>query len=496
MAVEPLIFDLSKPGRRGMRVPASDVPAAELPADLQRDRLDWPEVSEIDVIRHFTRLSQKNHAVDISFYPLGSCTMKYNPKINEAVARLPGFAGIHPYQDERTVQGALELIWELQAMLAEISGFAEIGVQPAAGAHGELTGVSIIRAYHRGRGDRGDHGRTKILVPDSAHGTNPATAVMAGFEAVTIPSDGRGNVDLDALRALVGPDTAGLMITNPNTLGLWDEHIHEIVDLVHAAGGLVYNDGANFNAILGIAKPADLGIDIMHFNLHKTFSTPHGGGGPGSGPVGVRPELAEYLPGPRVRRVEEEGEFRYEWFEPGNSVGRVHSFHGNFGMFVRAYTYIRMHGEEGLRQVSEDAVLNANYIRASLDDRYQIAYDRVCMHECVFSASRQKAHGVKALDIAKRLLDFGIHPPTVYFPLIVPEALMVEPTETESKESIDHFIAAMRQIADEAEENPEIVTTAPHTTEYKRLDEVGANRSLNLRWHPAAEPARDAVAAD
>ncbi|HEX5499204.1 MAG TPA: aminomethyl-transferring glycine dehydrogenase subunit GcvPB, partial [Thermomicrobiales bacterium] len=411
----------------------------------------------------------------------------------EAVARLPGFAGIHPYQDERTVQGALELIWELQEMLAEISGFAEIGVQPAAGAHGELTGVSIIRAYHQ---HRGDHGRTKILVPDSAHGTNPATAVMAGFEAVTIPSDARGNTDLDALRALVGPDTAGLMITNPSTLGLWDEHIQQIVDVVHAAGGLVYNDGANFNAILGIAKPADLGIDIMHFNLHKTFSTPHGGGGPGSGPVGVRAEFAGYLPGPRVRRVEENGETRYEWFEPANSVGRVHSFHGNFGMFVRAYTYIRMHGAEGLRQVSEDAVLNANYIRASLDDRYQIAYDRVCMHECVFSASRQKAHGVRALDIAKRLLDFGIHPPTVYFPLIVPEALMVEPTETESKESVDVFIAAMRQIADEAEENPEIVTTAPHTTEYKRLDEVGANRSLNLRWQPAAEPVRDAVAAD
>ncbi|HEU5434648.1 MAG TPA: aminomethyl-transferring glycine dehydrogenase subunit GcvPB, partial [Thermomicrobiales bacterium] len=409
MAVEPLIFELSKPGRRGMRTPASDVPAAELPADLARDRLDWPEVSEIDVIRHFTRLSQKNHAVDISFYPLGSCTMKYNPKINEAVARLPGFAGIHPYQDERTVQGALELIWELQEMLAEISGFAEIGVQPAAGAHGELTGVSIIRAYHR---DRGDHGRTKILVPDSAHGTNPATAVMAGFAVVTIPSDARGNTDLDALRALVGPDTAGLMITNPSTLGLWDEHIQEIVDLVHAAGGLVYNDGANFNAILGIAKPAALGIDIMHFNLHKTFSTPHGGGGPGSGPVGVRPELADYLPGPRVRQLEDDGDVRYEWFAPANSVGRVHSFHGNFGMFVRAYTYIRMHGEEGLRQVSEDAVLNANYIRASLDDRYQLAFDRICMHECVFSASRQKAHGVRALDIAKRLLDFGIHPPT------------------------------------------------------------------------------------
>ena len=298
MAVEPLIFELSKPGRRGVRMPAPDVPAAAPPAELTRERLDWPEVSEIDVIRHFTRLSQKNHAVDINFYPLGSCTMKYNPKINEAVARLPGFAGIHPLQDERTVQGALELIWELQEMLAEISGFAAVGVQPAAGAHGEMTGVKIIRAHHH---DRGEFGRTKILVPDSAHGTNPATAVMSGFEVVTVPSDERGNVSLPALAAALGPDTAGLMITNPNTLGLWDEHVEEVVRLVHEAGGLVYNDGANFNAILGVVRPGDLGFDVMHFNLHKTFSTPHGGGGPGSGPVGVRAGLEEYLPGPRCR---------------------------------------------------------------------------------------------------------------------------------------------------------------------------------------------------
>ncbi len=298
MAVEPLIFELAKSGRRGVRFPAPDVPETPLPEELLREDLAWPEVSEIDVVRHYTRLSQKNHAIDIGFYPLGSCTMKYNPKINEAVARLPGFAAIHPYQDERTVQGALELMWDLQEMLGEISGFAAVALQPAAGAHGELTGVSVIRAWHESRGDTG---RTKILVPDSAHGTNPATAIMAGYQVVTIPSDPRGNCDLEAVRAAVGPDTAGLMITNPNTLGLWDEHIEELVELVHAAGGLVYNDGANFNAILGIVRPGDLGIDVMHYNLHKTFSTPHGGGGPGSGPVGVRPDLAEFLPGPRVR---------------------------------------------------------------------------------------------------------------------------------------------------------------------------------------------------
>jgi glycine dehydrogenase subunit 2 len=485
MAVEPLIFELSKPGRRGVRFPKTDVPEVDLPATMQRERLDWPEVSEIDVIRHYTRLSQKNHAIDINIYPLGSCTMKYNPKINEVVARYPGFAEIHPLQDPETVQGALELMHELQEMLAEISGFAAVSLQPAAGAHGELTGVLIARAYHAARGDSA---RRKILVPDSAHGTNPATAAMAGFEVVTLPSDERGNVDLDALRRLVGPDTAALMITNPNTLGLWDEHIEEVVQIVHEAGGLVYNDGANFNAILGIARPGDLGIDIMHFNLHKTFSTPHGGGGPGSGPVGVRAGLEEFLPTPHLRKVEADGQVRYEWYEPKQSIGRIHSFYGNFGMHVRAYTYIRMHGAAGLRQVSEDAVLNANYLLANLRDRYDVPYDRTCMHEFVLSATRQKRNGVRALDIAKRLLDFGMHPPTVYFPLIVPEALMIEPTETESKESLDGFIAAMRQIADEAETSPEVVTSAPHNTEYKRLDEVTANRNLNLRWRPAAEP--------
>ena len=508
MAVEPLIFELSQPERRGVRFPAPDVPETPFPDELRRDRLDWPEVSEIDVIRHFTRLSQKNHAIDINIYPLGSCTMKYNPKINEAVARLPGFAELHPYQDEADAQGALELMHELQEMLGEISGFDAVGLQPAAGSQGELTGVLMIRAYHR---ERGDTARTKILVPDSAHGTNPATAIMAGFEVVTLPSDARGNVDLEAVRSAVGSDTAGLMITNPNTLGLWDEHIREVVDLVHEAGGLVYNDGANFNAILGIARPGDLGIDVMHFNLHKTFSTPHGGGGPGSGPVGVRADLEAYLPGPRVRAVRTEAGsgnggatdegVRFEWFQPEKSIGRVHSFHGNFGMHVRAYCYIRMHGAAGLRQVSEDAVLNANYLLARLRDRYEVAYDRTCMHELVLSGSRQKANGVRTLDIAKRLLDFGVHPPTTYFPLIVPESIMIEPTETESKESLDFFVDAMLQIADEAERTPEVVTGAPHRTEFKRLDEVAANRNLNLRWQPApaeqaaAQP-KEALAAD
>ncbi|MGB3305676.1 MAG: aminomethyl-transferring glycine dehydrogenase subunit GcvPB [Thermomicrobiales bacterium] len=491
MAVEPLIFELSKSGRRAITFPQPDVPETNLPEDLQRDELNWPEVSEIDVIRHFTRLSQKNHAIDINMYPLGSCTMKYNPKINEVVARYPGFARLHPYQPEGTVQGALELMYELQTMLAEISGFDEVTLQPAAGAHGELTGCLVIRAYHH---ERGETGRTKMLIPDSAHGTNPATARMAGFEVVTVPSDARGNVDIDKVRALVGQDTAGLMITNPNTLGLWDERIQEVVDLVHEAGGLVYNDGANFNAILGIARPGDLDIDIMHYNLHKTFSTPHGGGGPGSGPVGVRAELAKYLPGPRVRKVEKDGADWYEWFQPEQSIGQLHSFNGNFGMHVRAYTYIRMHGEDGLRQVSKDAVLSANYLLARLRDAYDVAYDRTCMHEFVLSGNRQKAHGVKTLDIAKRTLDFGIHPPTTYFPLIVQEALMIEPTETESKESLDYFADTFLQIADEAINNPGYVTSAPHETEYKRLDEVGANRALNLRWKP--EPVREPVAAD
>ena len=486
MAVEPLIFELSRPGRRGVQFPPADVPATEIPAHLRRDGLDWPEVSEIDVVRHFTRVSQKNHAIDINMYPLGSCTMKYNPKINEAVARYAGFGSAHPLQDESTVQGSLELMYDLQQMLSSISGFPTVTLQPAAGAQGEFTGVLVIRAYHH---SRGDEARRTIIVPDSAHGTNPATAAMVGYKVVQVSSDARGNVDIEKLRTLVGPDTAGMMITNPNTLGLWDENIRDAIAVVHEAGGLVYNDGANFNAILGMVRPGDLNIDVMHFNLHKTFSTPHGGGGPGSGPVGVREGLEQFVPGPIVEKRGDE----YGWSQPAESVGRLHGFHGNHGMHVRAYTYIRMHGENGLRQVSQDAVLAANYLKVNLTDRYQIAYDRPCMHEFVLSASRQKALGVRTLDIAKRLLDFGVHPPTTYFPLIVSEALMIEPTETESKETLDYFIAAMRQIADEAETTPEKVTGAPHNTEYKRLDDVTANRTLNLRW--GSEQSRELVGA-
>jgi len=483
MRVEPLIFELSKPGRQGIAMPELDVPLSALPDEFVRGELPLPEVSEVDVVRHFTRLSQLNHAVDIDMYPLGSCTMKYNPKINEVVARLPGFAQIHPLQEPRTIQGALELMYHLQCYLAEIAGFDAVSLQPAAGAHGELTGILIARAYFD---SIGDHGRTTVLIPDSAHGTNPATAAMAGFKVIEVKSDGRGNVDIEELRRLAGPDTAALMITNPNTLGLWDEHIDEVIEIIHGVGGLVYNDGANFNAILGIARPGDLGVDIMHFNLHKTFSTPHGGGGPGSGPVGVKAHLAPFLPGPVVG-LAAEGDVQYTWVWPEQSIGKIHSFHGNFGMHVRAYAYIRMHGAAGLRKVSEDAVLAANYLLARLRDRYEVAYDRTCMHEFVLSASRQKQRGVRAMDIAKRLLDFGFHPPTVYFPLIVPEALMIEPTETESLETLDRFVSALIQIADEAEREPEIVQRAPHQTFYKRLDDVRANRELNLRWEPRTD---------
>lgn len=492
MAVEPLIFEMSKPGRHGTTVPKSVVPETDIPTELCRDDLDLPEVSEIDVIRHYTRLSHKNHAIDINMYPLGSCTMKYNSKINEIVARFPGNSAIHPLQDPEEVQGALHLMYDLQEMLCEISGFEAITLQPAAGALGELTGILIARAYHE---SRGDHQRDTVIVPASAHGTNPATAKMAGFKVVTVESDERGNVKLDQLRELVGPDTAALMITNPSTLGVWDENITEVVDIVHNAGGLVYNDGANFNAILGIVKPTDIDIDITHFNLHKTFSTPHGGGGPGSGPVGVRTELAEFLPCPTIAKTtDDDGNDFYTYHWPEKSIGRVHGFLGNFGMHVRAYTYIRMHGADGLRRVSEDAVLSANYILAKLRDAYEVPYDRSCMHELVLSANRQKQNGVRALDIAKRLLDFGIHAPTVYFPLIVPEAMLIEPTETESLETLNLFIDIMLQIAEEAETNPEMVTGAPHNIEYKRLDEVNANRNLNLRWVP--EHAQEAVAAD
>ena len=485
---EPLLFELGKPGRRGVPLPSSDVPEEPIPAELCREALDLPEVSELDVVRHFTRLSQLNYAIDLGFYPLGSCTMKYNPRINEDAARQPGFARLHPYQPEATVQGALELLYELQGYLAEISGFDAVTLQPAAGAHGELAGIMIARAYHESRGDTA---RTKVIVPDSAHGTNPATAAMAGYQVVEVPSDEHGNVDLARLRELVGPDTAAMMITNPNTLGLYDQGASELVEIVHQAGGLVYNDGANFNAILGIVKPGEIGFDIMHFNVHKTFSTPHGGGGPGGGPVGVKAHLAQFLPTPRLVKDDGPDGPVYRWEPVPESFGRLHSFHGNFGVMVRAYTYIRSNGDSGLRSISEHAVLNANYLRAHLSDVYELPYDRGNMHELCLSGSRQKRRGVRTLDIAKRLIDFGFYPPTIYFPLIVEEALLIEPTETESLETLDAFIAAMRQIAREAEEQPEQVTSAPHHAPVTRLDEATAARRPNLRWQPEAQQAAD-----
>jgi glycine dehydrogenase subunit 2 len=472
----------------GVRFPEPDVPYAPLPDGLVRGDLHFPEVSEMGVIRHFTHLSLYNYSIDSGLYPLGSCTMKYNPRVNEEAARLPGFAFTHPLQPIETVQGNLLVMYELQEMLKEISGFAGVSLQPAAGAHGELTGVLIIRAYHQ---SRGDSQRTRIIIPDSAHGTNPASSAMSGFDVITVPSDANGNVDLEALRGLCDEHLAGIMLTNPNTLGLFDCNIVEIIGLVHQSGGLVYGDGANLNALLGVARPGDLGIDVMHFNLHKTFSTPHGGGGPGSGPVGVAGHLVDFLPGPIVGIIEEGGEETaplYGFITPAQSVGRVKSFYGHFGMLVRAFTYIAMHGPDGLRKVAEYAVLNANYLMARLKGKYHLAYDRTCMHECVFEGQWADAPGVHALDISKRLMDYNFHPPTNYFPLIVHEALMIEPTETESKETLDAFADTMLKIAEEAHTNPSLLQEAPHNTPVSRLDEVKAARDLVLCcWRPEHE---------
>ena len=490
--VEPLIYDLSVAGRPGVPLPASDVPAAALPKGLVRQELPLPEVSEIDVVRHFVQLSQLNHSVDTGFYPLGSCTMKYNPKVNEDAARLPGFAFSHPLQDPETAQGNLALMYSVQEWLKEISGFAGISLQPAAGAHGELTGILIIRAYHRSRGDTK---RTKILIPNSAHGTNPASTAMGGFEVVELPSDERGNVDLKALRAACDDTVAGLMLTNPNTLGLFEEHVQEVVEQIHACGGLVYGDGANMNALLGVVRPGDLGIDVMHFNLHKTFSTPHGGGGPGSGPVGACEKLIDFLPGPIVDVIEAGDEEEAPLFGlvmPAKTIGRVKSFHGHFGVLVRAYAYIRMEGKQGMRAIADHAVLNANYLRAKLRDAYHVPYDRICMHEFVAEGRWADAPDIRALDVAKRLMDFGFHPPTNYFPLIVHEALMIEPTESESLQVLDAFAEAMLKIAGEAHTNPDVLHTAPHVTPVGRMDEVKAAKDLVLRCRPAGlgEPAK------
>jgi glycine dehydrogenase subunit 2 len=474
---EPLLFETSRPGRSGVRVPALTVPETPVPADWVRSGLELPEVSEVDVMRHYVRLSHLNYSVDSGFYPLGSCTMKYNPKVNEAAARLEGFAGLHPLADERDAQGALALMHGLQLMLAEIGGFAAVSLQPAAGAHGELTGILILR---RRLADLGQAHRTRILVPDSAHGTNPASTAMAGLEAVQIPSDDRGNVDIAKLKAALDERTAGLMLTNPNTLGLFEERLEEVTSLVHEAGGLVYGDGANFNAILGICRPGELGIDVMHVNLHKTFSTPHGGGGPGSGVVGVVKDLAPYLPAPVVER-RQGGDPEYRWAVPAKTIGRVKSFHGNFGILVRAYAYIRMLGPAGLRAVAENAVLNANYLQELIRDAYPVPHaDRRCMHEFVAQGRFEGAPDVRALDVAKRLIDKGFHPPTNYFPLIVPEALMIEPTETESRETLERFSDALHEIAREAVTDPALLHDAPHDAPVRRLDEVKAARDLKV----------------
>lgn len=472
---QALIFELSRPGRIAYSLPECDVPrrpVAELLPDyaLRSEPAALPEVYEVDVIRHYTALSRRNFGVDNGFYPLGSCTMKYNPKVNEDVARYTGFAKIHPYQPEESIQGAMELLHTLQNDLAALTGMDAVTLQPAAGAHGEWTGLMMIRSYHEARGER----RTKVLVPDSSHGTNPASATVAGFETVTLPSTPEGLVDLDALRQAVGNDTAALMLTNPNTLGLFEKQITDIAAIVHDAGGLLYYDGANSNAIMGITRPGDMGFDVVHLNLHKTMSTPHGGGGPGAGPVGVKQRLIPYLPKPLVVR-DPQGVYHWDR-EQGDSIGRVKAFYGNFGILVRAYAYIRSYGPDGLKRVSECAVLNANYMMHRLAPHFDLPYPGHCKHEFVMSGRGLKKFGVRTLDVAKRLLDFGYHPPTIYFPLNVEECIMIEPTETESKETLDAFVDTMIHIAREAEENPELVLNAPYTTPVTRLDETTAAR--------------------
>ncbi|MBW2269145.1 MAG: aminomethyl-transferring glycine dehydrogenase subunit GcvPB [Deltaproteobacteria bacterium] len=485
---EPLVFELSRPGRIGYSLPAYDVPPVDavqmLPDGSVRDDIEgMPEVSEVDVVRHFTRMSTWNASVDLGLYPLGSCTMKYNPKINERAARLGGFADAHPLQPASEQQGFLELCHRLENELAEICGMDRVTLQPAAGAQGELAGIMMIRAYHEHRGEL----RSKILVPDSAHGTNPASAALNGYEVVAIPSDEDGILHPEAIEAVMSEDVAGLMITNPSTLGLFEEHVVRICEIVHAKGGLVYGDGANLNALLGIARPGDLGIDVMHINLHKTFSTPHGGGGPGSGPVGVKNVLAPYLPTPVVRELAgaEGAGFVLDYDLP-QSIGRLHANFGNAGMFVRAHAYIRSLGPDGLKRCAEMAVLNANYLLARLRTAYHVPFDRAVMHECVLTDRSLQDTGVTTLDVAKRLIDYGYHPPTIYFPLIVHGAIMIEPTESESLDGLDRFADAMLAIAQEAREDADTVRTAPHHTRRSRLDETRAARKPILRWQPAA----------
>ncbi len=486
---ERLLFEQSRPGRIGADLPGLDVPdvdAATVLADvaLRDDLPTLPELSEVDVVRHFTRLSTWNASVDLGLYPLGSCTMKYNPKLNERVARLSGFSSAHPLQPPELLQGFLHLAYQLERHLAEISGLDRVSLQPAAGAQGELAGIMMIRAYFRHRGES----RSRILVPDSAHGTNPASAALNGFEVVAVPSGDDGILHPEAVEAAMTPDVAALMITNPNTLGLFEAHMPRIAEIVHAQGGLVYGDGANLNALMGIARPGDLGTDVMHFNLHKTFSTPHGGGGPGSGPVGVKNILAPYLPTPVINRRQNEGRTNYDLdYEFPHSIGRLHGHYGNVGMMIRAYAYIRSLGPDGLRRSTEMAVLNANYLLARLRRAYHVPFDRPVMHECVLSDRLLAETGVTTMDIAKRLIDYGYHPPTIYFPLIVPGALMIEPTESENLEGLDRFADALLAIDREAREEPELVRSAPHHTRRTRLDETRAARKPVLRWRPESD---------
>ncbi|HXY81990.1 MAG TPA: aminomethyl-transferring glycine dehydrogenase subunit GcvPB [Gaiellaceae bacterium] len=482
-----LIYEKSQPGRRASAIPRhAGLPAPEVPAELRRahpPRL--PEVPEFELVRHFTELSTRNFGVDTGFYPLGSCTMKYNPRVNERLVGLPGFAQLHPHQEEEGAQGALELEWRLEQILAEVTGLDAVSLQPAAGSQGELTGLMLVRAYFEDRGESAQ--RRKVVIPDTAHGTNPASVTMSGYELTHVQTDTRGNIDVEDLRAKVDEHTAALMLTNPSTLGLFDENIEELERIFHGAGALMYYDGANLNAVCGISRPGDMGFDIVHINLHKTFSQPHGGGGPGGGPIAVRGMLEPFLPVPAVVH-RDDGSFGLDFDRP-KSIGKVRGFTGPFGVFVRAYAYMRMYGPR-LREMSEAAVLNANYVLARLKDAYELPYDRLCMHEFVLSARELKReHGATALDVAKRLMDYGFHPPTIYFPLVVPEALMIEPTETETKETLDAFCEAMLAIAREAAEDPELLKEAPHHRPVRRLDEVRAAKTPIVKYEFEQHPA-------
>ena len=478
-----LIFEKSRPGRMASGVPKCDVPEVAVESiinkNLLRSDVDLPEVAEVDLIRHYIQLSKRNFGVDVGFYPLGSCTMKYNPKVNEEAAKLPGFTALHPYAPAEFSQGSLQLMYELRQYLSEIFGMADFALQPAAGAHGELTGVMVMKKYFEKKGEN----RMHMLIPDAAHGTNPASSALCGYQVVTVRSNAEGGVDIDHLGELMTENVAGLMLTNPNTLGLFERNIEQVAKIIHAKGGFLYCDGANANAFMGITKPGDLGIDVIQLNLHKTFSTPHGCGGPGSGPVGVGKNLVPYLPIPRIVKKGSS----YDWdYDCPDSIGRVKAFYGNFNVMVKAYTYIRSIGPDGLKRVSEIAVLNANYVKERLTPYYDIAYDRICMHECVFSGKRQvKESGIHTTDIAKRLLDYGYHPPTIYFPMIVAEAIMIEPNETESKETLDAFCDTMITIAREAKESPDLVKSAPLTTPVRRLDDVKAAREPDVCWGKA-----------